>query len=437
MIRLFRVSIPSSAVALILSESALIFACYLLAAYLAANVPLVTFLFDQSGYWQISFETGVIVLGLYFSDLYENFRVRSRIRLLQQFSLVVGIAFLLQSLLSYAQFGLLLPRWVMVYGSAIVLAVVPLWRVLFTPLARKTSGGQALLFLGSSPAVREIVRTLNETPEIGMSPIGYLDAGPGAGPAPDAPRLGSLDDLDAILAEKHPARVVVGLENTGVLPVEHLLQLRLAGLRLEEASSDYEAIFGRGPTCDLPPSQIVFSRGMQPRTANMALQSFYSFAGALIALPVALPAMAVVALIVKLSSPGPLLVRERCAGLLGKEFFVLKFRSARVGNWIRALRLDLLPQLFNVLRGEMSIVGPRPERVEFAAALEEQIPYYRQRLGVKPGITGWAQINEKAAGGPEDTIMRLEFDRYYIKNLSFWLDVYIVLHTLKRTLLGR
>src|SRR5487761_2587805 len=191
MIRLFRVSIPSSAVALILSESALIFACYLLAAYLAVKVPLVTFLFDQSGYWQINFETGVIVLGLYFSDLYENFRVRSRIRLLQQFSLAGGSAFLLQSL-----------------------------------LARKTSGGRALLFLGSSPAVREIVRTLNETPEIGMSPIGYLDAGPGAGPAPDAPRLGSLDDLDAILAEKHPARVVVGLENPGVLPVEHLLQLR-------------------------------------------------------------------------------------------------------------------------------------------------------------------------------------------------------------------
>ncbi|HVO98027.1 MAG TPA: sugar transferase [Bryobacteraceae bacterium] len=437
MIRLFKVSIPSSAVALILSESALIFACYLLAAHLALDVPLVTFLFDQSGYWQISFETAVIVLGLYFSDLYENFRVRSRIRLVQQFCLVLGIAFLLQSLLAVGRFGILLPKWVMVYGSGVVLVVVPLWRVLFTTLARKSSGGQKLLFLGSSAEVQEIVQTLNDIPELGMSPIGYLDTEPGSDPVPAAPRLGSLADLDAVLSENHPARLVVGLANPEDLPVERLLELRLGGLRIDEASSIYEAIFGRIPSCDLPPSRIVFARDVHPRTTNVALQSFYSFVTALIALLAALPVMAGVALIVILSSPGPVLVRERCAGLHGKEFFVFKFRSAQIGNWIRALRLNLLPQLFNVLRGEMSIVGPRPERTEFVSALEEKIPYYRQRLAVKPGITGWAQINEKDISTIEDSITKLEFDRYYIKNLSFWLDAYIVLHTLKRALLGR
>jgi lipopolysaccharide/colanic/teichoic acid biosynthesis glycosyltransferase len=104
---------------------------------------------------------------------------------------------------------------------------------------------------------------------------------------------------------------------------------------------------------------------------------------------------------------------------------------------MRRLRLDQLPQLFNVVRGDMAIVGPRPERPEFAAVLEEKIPYYRQRLCVKPGITGWAQINEKGGAGAEETIQKLEFDRYYIKNLSLALDTYIIFHALKTTLLGR
>jgi lipopolysaccharide/colanic/teichoic acid biosynthesis glycosyltransferase len=127
--------------------------------------------------------------------------------------------------------------------------------------------------------------------------------------------------------------------------------------------------------------------------------------------------------------------RERCAGLNGVPFTLLKFSSR--GSWMRRLRLDQLPQLFNVVRGDLAIVGPRPERPEFAAGLEDKIPYYRQRLCVKPGITGWAQINEKEGSDAEDTIQKLEFDRYYIKNLSLALDTYIIFHALKTTLLGR
>jgi lipopolysaccharide/colanic/teichoic acid biosynthesis glycosyltransferase len=145
--------------------------------------------------------------------------------------------------------------------------------------------------------------------------------------------------------------------------------------------------------------------------------------------------MALIALMVKLTSGGPVMERERCAGLNGVPFTLLKFRAT--GKWMRRLRLDQLPQLFNVVRGDMAIVGPRPERPEFAAVLEEKIPYYRQRLCVKPGITGWAQINEKGGAGAEETIQKLEFDRYYIKNLSLALDTYIIFHALKTTLLGR
>jgi lipopolysaccharide/colanic/teichoic acid biosynthesis glycosyltransferase len=438
MIRLFKVSIPSSAVALILSEAVLVFCCYLAAAWLVADVPLVTFLFDQGGYWHIAFETAVIIIGVYFNDLYENFRVGSRIRLMQQFCLILGVAFLLQSLLSFGNANFLLPKWVMVYGSAGVFVVLPLFRIAFTTLARKSSGGQKLLFLGSSPAVREIVELLEERPELGMSPIGYLDNDPEPAVAlPGTPKLGTLHDLDTVLTQSHPAKVIVGITRQSDLPVERLLELRLAGLHIEEVTTVYEAIFGRVSTRDLPPSQIVFSNEINPRTSNVVLQTIYSVSLALIALIVALPVIVVVALVVRFTSAGPLLVRERCAGLNGKEFSVFKFRSARVGPWMRDLRLDLIPMLFNVLRGEMSIVGPRPERVEFVSVLEEQIPYYRQRLAVKPGVTGWAQVNRREEHPIEDSIQKLECDRYYIKNLSIWLDAYIISHTIKRTLLGR
>jgi exopolysaccharide biosynthesis polyprenyl glycosylphosphotransferase len=188
------------------------------------------------------------------------------------------------------------------------------------------------------------------------------------------------------------------------------------------------------------------------------VQAFYSLGLSIIGIILTLPVMAVVAVIVKITSPGPVLFRQRRVGLNGAQFTVFKFRTMRkdaeaetgaiwaakndpritpAGRWLRRLRLDELPQLFNVLRGEMSIVGPRPERPEFVAVLQERIPYYRQRHCVKPGITGWAQINHKYGDTIEDAIIKLEYDLYYIKNLALSLDAYIVFHTLKTMLLAR
>jgi lipopolysaccharide/colanic/teichoic acid biosynthesis glycosyltransferase len=435
MIRLFKVSIPSSAVALVISEALLLFACYLFGAWLALDVPLVTFLFEQGGYWHIAFAVAVIMIGLYFNDLYENYRIGSRIQLLQQFCMVLGIAFLLQSALSYAQWGVLLPKWAMVYGSLMVLIVLPVWRIFFVTEVWKSLGGQQLLFLGSSPAMRDIVAYITERPELGLAAMGYLDDG--AGPLDGALRLGSIEQLDDVIAERHPARVIVGVEHPQLLPVDRLLEMRLSGLQIEEASAAYEAIFRRVSTRDLPPSQLVFSNEMSPQRTSVTRQYIYSMLLALVALVVALPVMAVVALIVRFSSPGPVIYRRRCAGRNGEIFSLFKFRSPGASRWLRKLRLDELPELFNVLRGDMSIVGPRPERPEFVALMEEQIPFYRQRLCVKPGITGWAQINQSNQGSAErieDSIEKLEYDRYYIKNLSVALDAYIIFHTLKATL---
>jgi lipopolysaccharide/colanic/teichoic acid biosynthesis glycosyltransferase len=427
MIRLFKVSVPSSAVALVISEALLLFSCYVFAAWLLLDVPLVVFLFEQGGYWHTAFVTAVIMLGLYFNGLYDDYRVASRIDLIQRFCMALGIAFLLQSLVSYARWDILLPRWVMVYGSLIALIALPLWRMIFAAQVASSMGARKLLFLGSSPAAREIADYLGQRPELGLASIGYLedDRGPAAG-LPGAAKLGSIAQLDEVVAEQHPARVIVGMESPGGLPVERLLEMRLAGLEIEAASATYEAVFRRVPSLDVSPSQLIFSNEMSPPATSVTLQSAYSLVFSVAALIVTLPVMAVVALILKFTSTGPVLDRRKCAGLNGEPFTLLRFPSDQ--KWLGKLRG--LPQLFNVLRGEMAIVGPRAERSEFIAILEEKIPFYRQRLCVKPGLTGWAQLNQKDSGAIEDTIAKLEYDRYYIKHLSLSLDAYIVFHAL-------
>src|SRR6202167_3269892 len=175
MIRLFKVSIPGNVVALVVSEIVLVFSCYLLAAYLTFDVAPDVFLIDDDGLWHIALVVGVIILGIYFHDLYEDFRVRSRMLLLQQTSLVLGMAFVLQAALSYGRSSYLLPKWLMVYGSVGVLLLLPGWRILFAEVVSKALGAQRVLFLGSSQAVREIISQIAERPDLGMAARGYLD----------------------------------------------------------------------------------------------------------------------------------------------------------------------------------------------------------------------------------------------------------------------
>jgi|SRR5579863_5447766 len=460
MIRLFKVSIPSNVVALVVSEIVLVFSCYLLAAYLTLDIAPDVFLIDEGGLWHITLVVGVIILGLYFHDLYEDFRIHSRVLLLQQLSLVLGMAFVLQAALSYARSSFLLPKWLMVYGSAGVLVLLPLWRFLFAEVVSKALGAQGILFLGSSQAVREIIAQIAARPDLGLAAIGYLDQDESA---PEeicgVPLLGGMEVLLQTVAEKRPDRIVVGMaERRKRLPMEQLLQLRLSGVHIEEAAVTFETLFHRVSTRDLRPSQLIFSTELGPRPHSVALQSVYSWLLGLIALVVTLPLMGLVAVLIRLTSPGPALFRQTRVGLGGSTFTVFKFRSmyqdaeARtgavwatkddpritpLGKWLRRLRLDELPQLFNVIRGEMSVVGPRPERPEFVEILQERIPYYVQRHCIKPGITGWAQINHKYGDTIEDSLKKLEFDLYYIKNLALSLDAYIIFHTAKIMLLGR
>ncbi len=461
MIRLFRIFIPVSVLGLLASETILILFCYIFAVFLVPGVDPELFLFDDNGLLRIAIVAGCVMLGIYFHDLYWKFRIQSKILLVQQISLVLGLAFVVQALLTYLHLGdITLPKWIMIVGSGLMLVLLPGWRVLYEVLVLRAMRRSRLLFLGWSPLAEEIFERLAERPEMGLEVAGFLSAEPGeAEDSAAVTRLGDLMDVSRVAREIRPDRIVVDMpERRGLMPVQDLLDLRFSGMLIEDAQTLYESAFGRVPTKGLRPSQLIFSAELGPRPSRVVFQAAYNFAIGLVAAILLLPVMLLTAIVVRLTSSGPVLFRQKRVGLAGRVFTLYKFRSMRrdaeartgavwatrddpritpAGRWLRKLRLDELPQLFNVVRGDMSIVGPRPERPEFVEVLSERIPYYRQRLYVKPGITGWAQINHKYGDTLEDTIVKLEYDLYYIKNLALSFDAYIMFQTVKVMLLTR
>ena len=458
MIRLFRVFVPTSTLILLLTEIALVFACFLIATYILLPFEPEIFLFYEDGIWRMSIVVTVVMLALYFQDFYNTGGVRTKVLLLEKSIRTVAIVFFTQALMAYATPALLMPRWIILAGSALLLFILPAWRLAFMAVFFRAMAQQKILFLGTNTVVQEIAERIASHPELGMTALGYLDDShpPGTTLTAGALVLGGYADLVKVVDEQKPDRVVVGLaERRQSLPMYDLLDLRFRGLYIEEAARTYEATFGRVTTKALRPSYLIFSSDLGPRPVSLKVQTLYSFLIATVGLILAAPVMLLVAIAVRLTSPGPILFRQTRVGLNGETFTIYKFRSMRVdaeartgavwatkndprvtpiGKYLRTLRLDELPQIFNVLRGEMSIVGPRPERPEFVQTLSEVIPFYRQRHSVKPGITGWAQINYKYGETIEDAIVKLEFDLYYIKNLSLSLDMYIIFHTLKAML---
>ena len=450
MLRLFRVYVPASVAALLASEFILLYACYLAAtfAWLRADAPV--FLADDNGWLPILIVVACLMLGIYFHDLYTNLGVRPR-ELLQQVGVVAGTAFLTEAMLGYLKLRqLVVPAGPMIAGSALTIVGLVAWRLFFSRVLLKKMRSERVIFLGHSQVVQEIANHLEAHPEKGLTPLGFLDDSS----APAEKRLGAISDLCEVVSRLHPQRIVVGLrERRSSLPVTQLLELRLSGIRIEDALSTYEMAFERISTLELRPSQLIFSSSeLGPNRTGVRLQSAYSMAIAAVAAAVAAPLMLLVAALVKLTSSGPALFRQQRVGKNNRIFTLYKFRSmvrdaelhsgavwaARndpratpLGRWLRKLRLDELPQLFNVLKGDMSIVGPRPERPEFVAELEKRIPYYRQRHCIKPGITGWAQIYgwRGETDSQEKIQRRVEHDLYYIENWSILLDLYILAQT--------
>ncbi|HXA50665.1 MAG TPA: sugar transferase [Candidatus Acidoferrum sp.] len=460
MIRLFKVFIPVGTLTLLLSEIVLLSSAFVLATYFSLEVDPSVFLLYEGGWVRLALVLLSILIGLHFHDLYTHFYVKSRIVLIQQLCLVMGVAFLTQGVIAYLNPSLRVPIRVMLVGSAIAVTAIYFWRIFFSTYALHVMGSDHLLLVGGSPLLEDIGRHVSDHPEAGLSIAGYVDDRHEPGSMLSGGKvLGPMSSLREIVKASQPHRLVIGMfERRNRMPVGELLELRFAGHIIEEVSTTYERVCGRVCLKEIRPSQLIFSGELGPRPQNMVVQRLFNVFIAVVGLIVSFPIMVLTALAVRISSPGPVLYRQVRVGLDDALFTVYKFRSMRVdaeagtgavwaqkddprvtpvGRVIRKIRFDELPQLVNVLKGEMSMVGPRPERPEFVRALNEQIPYYRQRHCVRPGITGWAQINYKYGDTLEDTITKLEYDLYYIKNMSMALDNYIIFHTLKAMLMSR
>jgi sugar transferase (PEP-CTERM system associated) len=337
-------------------------------------------------------------------------------------------------------------------GAAVVL---PAFRAAFDRVAASPLCRRPAVVLGGGLLGRACVELLTGDHGVGLRLAGVLLGEGDVAPA-GVLVLGGYADVARVCAEHRVDRVVVASsERRGTLPVAALLDLKLGGVTIEEGIDFYESVTGKIFVPALKPSDLVFAQGYQVRRAPLRLKRAFDVAAAAFGLLLALPLLAVAALAVKLDSPGPVLYAQERAGALGRCFRILKLRSmridaealgatwaleddprvTRVGRFIRRTRIDELPQLWNVLVGEMSLVGPRPERPVFVTRLEREIPFFRQRLCMKPGLTGHAQVRCRYGASVDDAREKLAYDLFYIKRFSIWFDVSILIDTVKVVLL--
>ncbi|HEX5473165.1 MAG TPA: TIGR03013 family XrtA/PEP-CTERM system glycosyltransferase [Vicinamibacterales bacterium] len=404
----------------------------------------------------------VCQLSLYYGDLYDLRRIATWREFFSRLLQSLGAAALVLGTVYAVAPGLVLATGVFATAVALVITAVTGWRLVFDWVSRHLGPRERLLIVGTSPAAVTLARELYERKELGVELVGFVHPDPAmvGMPVINPGVIGTIDDIPRIVHERRIHRVVVSLADArGQLPMQRLLDVKLRGsVAFDHLASVYEEYTGKIAVENLRPSWLIFSSGFRRRSFLMALKRAIDIVAGAAGLILLAPLMAVVAVLVKLSSRGPALYHQERVGRDGRVFTVHKFRSMRadaesatgavwaranddrvfpLGRLMRKTRLDELPQLFNVLTGDMSLVGPRPERPQFVSQLTEQIPFYGQRHVVKPGLTGWAQVRYTYGASVEDAMQKLQYDLFYIKNLSLALDLYIALKTIKIVLLRR
>ncbi|MGE5837199.1 MAG: sugar transferase, partial [Acidobacteriota bacterium] len=401
---------------LVVFETVLIVAAVAVAAYLRLGDWAWVILVNEHGAAKTLLAAGVAQACLYYADLYDLRLAADRPELFVRIVQALGAASFILAVVYFWFPALIIGRGVFMIAAFLVITLVIGWRLLFVYLSGRMGPRERLLLVGTSPAAVSLARELHEhRHELGVEIVGFVDADPAlVGTRVVNPGvIGLIDDIPSIVRSKSVHRVVVSLSDArGKLPMEKLLEMKLDGVTFDHLASVYEEYMGKIAVENLRPSWLIFSEGFRKSRILGATKRILDFVVAAIGMVVALPLMAIIALAIRVTSPGPVFYHQRRVGRLGRVFTVHKFRTMRVdaeaatgpvwaakegdvrvtsiGRWLRRTRLDELPQFWNVLKGEMSLVGPRPERPEFVEALKRDIPYYGQRHVVRPGVTGWA-----------------------------------------------
>ena len=454
MIRLFSVSYPVRTLLLLLSEALVVSGSFLLAAeHLAGPQPDTAHTYDY-GLLEIAGITALTLLLFYYFDLYEPQRISERWGTYFRLMLVLSLLFILLAALFYVFPAINLGWHVLLLGISILAVSLLVWRSIYKSVIGHAAFHEHVYVLGSGERARAVVESLRVRSDAGMQ---VVESDSHEASNDDGERFAA--DLRGFREQKTRIdRVILAMEDRREsVPVAELLDLRLRGVAIEDSSFVMERLMGRLPLDGLNPKNIVFTEGFNLKASNQWVERLISIAASLIGLAIFAPFLPFLVLAIRLSSPGPALMRQTRVGLHGRPFSMLKFRTMRLnaepytavctekndsrvtplGRFMRKAHLDEIPQFWNVLRGEMAIVGPRPERPEFVQWLAKEIPFYELRHIVRPGITGWAQVRYRYGASLEETRRKLEYDLYYIKHLSISLYLLILFETIKTSLLGR
>jgi sugar transferase (PEP-CTERM system associated) len=402
---------------------------------------------------------GVCQLCLYYGDLYNSRVGGDRRELYVRTLRSLGATSLVLAALYFWLPALIIGRGVFMIAATLVIVSVVTWRVSFLWFAKQMGPRERLLLVGTSPAALSLARELERRHDLGVEVVGFVDTDPVRHSSPNPRVVGNIEDIPAIVSKRSVDRVVVNLSDArGQLPMDMLLNMKLKGVTFDHLASVYEEYTGKIAVENLRPSWLIFSDGFRKPKSLVAMKRAVDIFAAAVGMVLAAPLMLGVAVLIKLVSRGPVLYCQRRVGEHGEVFTLYKFRSMRTdaeagtgpvwardkddriipgGGFIRKTRLDELPQLWNVLRGNMSLVGPRPERPEFVGELTRAIPFYGQRHVVKPGLTGWAQVRYSYGSSVDDAMEKLQYDLFYIKNLTVALDLFIIVMTVKTVILRR
>ncbi len=457
MIQLFNVYFPARTLLLLALDGLLVtFALALSTLAWFQGDPVLAFGYSFD-YARILLASAALLLCLHYYDLYDSLVLSSLFEMRARILQALGTVCIVLAVVYFAYPPIQVRRgplamWVVVAGLGLVG-----WRTLFLTSCRAKWLKRRAVILGTGPLYELLRNEIVQRPELGLELIGFVedkDAVPEG--VNGLPRLGNLEDLDKVVRQRRVESVVLALgERRGKMPLASLVHLKSRGVVIQDGSDLYEAVTGRLPLQSHGLISLVLSPDLGISHGMQAYKSITSILVSSVALVLLAPLMALVALAIRLDSKGPAIFRQRRIGQGGDDFTLYKFRSmvvdsgpdrpadegdkrvTRVGRLIRKVRIDELPQLFNILRGDMCLVGPRPNIPQVEEECTENIPLYPFRHLVKPGATGWAQVRQGYCGTLEHHIERLSYELYYIKHMSFGLDLLIVFQTFKILLLGR
>jgi sugar transferase (PEP-CTERM system associated) len=463
MIRIFNQYVSAKALLLMFLEDVLIALSLLIGARLRFwGEPAEFANYIQFPEFILQVLTVVIIFqaSLYYSDLYNLSLMRRRPELLISLGQALGAGTVIVGLVYYLFPTLLIGRGVFFIGMSLLVGSIVLFRVTLDHAWQLAAPARTVLIMGTRQMAVTVARELLKRDDLNMRLAGFLSEGAGAPEELFGCRVYEPGtQLESLVQEHRIGRIIVALEDQrGSLPIRDLVKLRVQGIRIDDAHSTVAALTGRVWLNSVKPSWFVFSDGFHRARPALALKRAFDLTFALLGLILSLPIMAAVAIIIRLDSKGDIIYRQSRVGLGGTTFNVLKFRSMRidaevgtgaqwaskndprvttVGRYLRKFRFDELPQFINVIRGEMSFVGPRPERPVFVDQLRKQISYYDERHSVRPGLTGWAQVQYPYGASVEDSFRKLEYDLFYLQNMSIIFDAAILFQTVRTVLTGR